>query len=183
MTNPPSSRRKLANGLTIEEYDVATAFLMHPTMANKDLWRKAVPRSTANDQTASDNVQEIMERLHVKAWLDAEQRKRFDADAADIDAVHKRQIQIATATFTDCLDGEGILMPPSKWPERARGAVKSLTVNRRPDGGETLRLEMHNPTASAELVYRRLGLLVDRTENKNLNLTQVTFRIEKAGGS
>lgn len=167
------------NGLTYEEYAVVSTILTHPNWSYPEVRWSVEPESSRNRRTASKKIQDILDRPRVKAALEAEQRRQQEAVGRDIDEVDKREFGRATAAITDVLTPEGDLLPPSEWPERARGAVESYSVRMvgtlGKDGLPILekRVKMWSPTTSARLVYERRGLLKpDQKPGDTYNFTK-----------
>lgn len=167
------SRPVLPDGLTHDEEAVVLLMEAHPDWSHMEVWRALKPASLANNSTAKKNIEDILARPRVKARLQALQAALVKAREQDIVKIDDRQFNIATAEITDVLtvaQGGVTVLDSQDWPVRARAAVKAVTVIPGRDGNQ-IRVEMHGPTASAELVYKRRGLLTpEASAEKNLTV-------------
>jgi hypothetical protein len=101
----------------------------------------------------------------------AKARERL-ADLIDPDRALREAASLAYSDITELYDEAGHILPMKQWPKHIRAAVSGMeTVTGNVDKGDgrsdqVFRLKLWDKPRNLEMLFKHLGLLVERVEHK-----------------
>jgi hypothetical protein len=90
-----------------------------------------------------------------------------------IEALCGHLVDIASFDFADITDPNGEILPPHKWPERARKGILGFAVTDTKDG-QRVNVKRNDPMKAIEMLAKIHGLLKEQVElSGNLSLSDM----------
>lgn len=114
-------------------------------------------------------VEKLSQERREKTLLTALASDKFVADAMCAAAVLEKY------TFTDAQTGQRFREFPDVIPDEDKGPLSHVVMTKRVarDGSEIIEYKAPEPVALAALAMKRLGLLVEKVENKNIDIVSI----------